>query len=66
MERGTSVIPKSEKAEHILENFEAQECQLNGEDFEEIEEMGRNMTMRYNKQGGFGVRLWEGLEDPGV
>ena len=65
IERGTSVIPKSEKTEHILENYEAQECRLQGEDYEDIEEIGKNETFRFNKQSGFGVRLWEGLEDPG-
>ena len=65
MGRHTSVIPKSSHDERILENYESLNCGLYGEDFEAIEEIGEKHTYRFNKQGAeWGVKLFEGLEDP--
>ncbi|KAF2841581.1 Aldo/keto reductase [Patellaria atrata CBS 101060] len=64
MSRGTSVIPKSSHEDHIRENIGATECHLQKEDFREIVEVGRKWSTRFNNPGeGWGVHLFEGLED---
>ena len=64
MHRGTSVIPKSQHADRIKENYEALECSLKKEDFEVIEELGKKYVHRFNNPSkGWGVPLYTGLDD---
>ncbi|KAI9815766.1 MAG: hypothetical protein M1827_002162 [Pycnora praestabilis] len=64
MSRGTSVIPKSGHAERIKENYGALECDLEYEDFTDIAELGKKYLKRFNNPSqGWGVDLYEGLED---
>lgn len=64
MQRGTSVIPKSQHADRIRENYGALECELEKEDHEVIEEVGERFLKRFNNPGeGWGVPLYKGLED---
>ncbi|KAL9099313.1 MAG: hypothetical protein Q9163_005171 [Psora crenata] len=64
MGRGTSVIPKSQHANRIKENFAATDCQLKHGDYKDIDAIGKRFTHRFNKPGkGWGVPLYEGLED---
>lgn len=64
LSRGTSVIPKSAHEGRIRENWAAGEgCRLEYEDFGEVARMGRRWLTRFNDpSGGWGVRLYEGLE----
>lgn len=64
MQRGTSVIPKSQHADRIMENFEAQDCALEEEDGAVIEEVGERYLKRFNDPSkGWGVQLYKGLDD---
>ena len=64
MQRGVSVIPKSAHEGRIKENFGALECQLGYEDHDAIGEVGERWLKRYNNPGkGWGVKLYEGLDD---
>lgn len=62
MMRGTSVIPKSQKAERIAENYGSLECRLELEDWRRVE---RSMPIKRfnNPSGSWGVMLYEGLPD---
>lgn len=63
MTRGTSVIPKSVKKDHIESNFRASECVLKKKDLEKIDDLGK-AHHRYNNPGkNWDVPLYEGLED---
>ncbi|CAF9936506.1 MAG: hypothetical protein HETSPECPRED_010355 [Heterodermia speciosa] len=62
--RGTSVIPKSSHAARIEENYGTLRCQLQKSDFEEITAIGEKYVRRFNNPAkGWGVDLYEGLED---
>lgn len=62
--RGTSVIPKSSRVEHITEDLDALKCELQDEDFQTIATLGKHIVKRYNNpSGGWGVKLFDGLED---
>jgi alcohol dehydrogenase (NADP+) len=63
MSRGTSVIPKSKHKEYIKENFEALKCVLQGDDFGRIEKLGEEPRRFNNPSNGWGVKLFEGLDD---
>ena len=63
MARGTSVIPKSSHNSRITENFHSLECVLHESDFEKIEELGKEYYRFNNPTKGWGVPLYEGLED---
>ncbi|OCL11939.1 Aldo/keto reductase [Glonium stellatum] len=64
MSRGTSVIPKSSHESRIVENFGSKECLLQGDDFIRIEELGKKHLTRFNNpSSGWGVHLFEGLDD---
>lgn len=63
MSRGTSVIPKSQHAERIAENYEARKVDLRYEDLKGIEELGRKYLHRFNNPSkSWGVDLYEGLD----
>lgn len=63
MDRGTSVIPKSSHVERIMENYKAQNCTLERDDYETIGKVGKRYLTRFNDPSeGWGVRLFEGLE----
>ena len=64
MGRGHSVIPKSQHADRIKENFASVNCKLEEEDYATIEELGKKYLKRFNNPSeGWGVSLFEGLED---
>lgn len=64
MDRGTSVIPKSQHADRIKENFAAARCKLEEEDYTTIKKLGKKYLKRFNNPSdGWGVPLYEGLED---
>ena len=64
MHRGTSVIPKSSHADRIKENFATTDCKLQESDIEQITDLGEKYTRRFNNPSkGWGVTLYEGLED---
>ena len=64
MSRGTSVIPKSAREDHIKENFGALECKLQDGDLDRIDELSEKYLKRFNNPSeGYGVRLFEGLQD---
>lgn len=61
--RGTSVIPKSSKIEHLEQNIGFLKCTLQEEDFEAIEKYGHKHVKRYNNSAnGWGVDLFDGLD----
>ena len=64
MDRGTSVIPKSQHAVRIEENFASKKCKLEEEDYVTIEKLGKKYLKRFNNPSeGWGVPLYQGLED---
>ncbi|KAI4150215.1 MAG: hypothetical protein LQ340_004211, partial [Diploschistes diacapsis] len=63
LSRGTSVIPKSSHAGRIEENFGAQRCGLEYEDYEKLHKMGMRPKRFNNPSGSWGVGLYEGLQD---
>lgn len=64
MSRGVSVIPKSQHAERIEENFGAGECVLEFEDIRALQRIGMaNLTRFNNPSESWGVELYEGLQD---
>ena len=64
MGRGTSVIPKSQHADRIKENFGSANCKLKEEDYTTIEKLGKKYLKRFNNpSAGWGVPLYHGLED---
>lgn len=61
--RGTSVIPKSSRIEHLKEDFDTLKCELQEEDFQTIATLGRHYVKRYNNPSqSWGVNLFDGLE----
>lgn len=64
MGRGHSVIPKSQHADRIKENYASANCKLEEEDYITIEKLGKKYLKRFNNPSdGWGVSLFEGLED---
>jgi alcohol dehydrogenase (NADP+) len=63
MSRGVSVIPKSKHEKYIKENFGAKDCELETGDLTEIEVFGREPKRFNNPSKGWGVELFEGLDD---
>lgn len=64
MHRGYSVIPKSQHADRIKENFGSAKCKLEEEDYTAIEMLGKKYLKRFNNPSkGWGVPLYKGLED---
>lgn len=64
VDRGTSVIPKSQHADRIKENFESANCKLKEEDYTTIEKLGKKYLKRFNNPSdSWGVSLYHGLED---
>ena len=64
MQRGTSVIPKASRADHIAEDYVSSQCKLEREDLLEIARVGKKYLARYNNPSkGWGVPLYEGLDD---
>ena len=62
--RGTSVIPKSSRADHIRENFAASDCGLEEEDYTTIANIEKEFVKRFNNPSkSWGVDLFDGLED---
>lgn len=63
MHRGVTVIPKSQHANRIIENFAATECALEEADYKIIGMIGEKYLKRFNNPShGLGVTLFEGLE----
>jgi len=64
MERGTSVIPKSTHEKWIQENYQSLGCELGVVDLLELKKVGvESMTRFNNPSKGWGVKLFEGLDD---
>ncbi|KAF2718219.1 Aldo/keto reductase [Polychaeton citri CBS 116435] len=61
--RQTSVIPKSQRADHILENLATPKCHLKTEDLKQLDRLGEFHHRYNNPSNGWGVQLYEGLED---
>ena len=61
--RGTSVIPKSSHEEHIEDNLGATKCGLAATDFADIDQLGKEPTRFNNPSEGWGVHLFDGLDD---
>lgn len=63
MSRGTSVIPKTSHFNRAKENLHSLECVLKKRDLEKIDELGEAYNRYNNPSNGWGVDLYEGLED---
>ena len=64
MSRGYSVIPKSQHADRIKENFGSINCSLETTDLDLIESVGKQYLKRFNDPSkSWGVSLFEGLDD---
>lgn len=61
--RGTSVIPKSKHENWIEENLNALKCLLVDDDYARITALGDEPTRFNNPSKGWGVDLFDGLED---
>ncbi|KAJ4286807.1 hypothetical protein N0V90_013059 [Kalmusia sp. IMI 367209] len=61
--RGTSVIPKSKHERYIEENLGATKCVLETDDLAQIDELGEHPVRFNNPSKGWGVHLFEGLDD---
>lgn len=61
--RGTSVIPKSVKKDHIESNFNATRCVLKKQDFKKLADLGAYHHRYNNPAKSWDVPLYEGLED---
>lgn len=65
MSRGYSVIPKSSHVDHIKENLGALKCKLHDGDLDRIDALSDRYLKRFNNPSkGYGVKLFEGLQDP--
>ena len=67
LSRGTSVIPKSKHEAYIKENLDSEACELEYEDFQRLEVLGKGgedeRGVRFNNPSkGWGVKLFEGLD----
>ena len=60
--RGTSVIPKSSRPDHIKENYGALKCVLEYEDWKALEGIGEHAVRFNNPSEAWGVPLYDGLE----
>ena len=64
MTRGYSVIPKSQHADRIRENWGSTKCSLDASDNDIIERVGKQYLKRFNDPSkGWSVSLFEGLDD---
>ncbi|EMC99116.1 hypothetical protein BAUCODRAFT_66038 [Baudoinia panamericana UAMH 10762] len=63
MARGTSVIPKSQNKERILENFGSLKCELKKKDLAKIDALGKAHHRYNNPAKAWKVDLYVGLED---
>lgn len=61
--RGTSAIPKSSHESRISENYGALECKIEHEDIEKLNALGEYHHRFNNPTKGWGVPLYQGLED---
>ncbi|KAI4157183.1 MAG: hypothetical protein LQ342_008484 [Letrouitia transgressa] len=62
--RGTSVIPKASKLNHIRENYRTIECEILDKDRAQINNLEKVYVKRFNNPSEmWGVPLYEGLED---
>lgn len=61
--RGTSVIPKSIHADHIVENLHSLECPLEKKDLQKIDKLGKYHHRYNNPSKTWSVHLYHGLED---
>ena len=63
MSRKTSVIPKSQHKERIVENFHSPECVLEKKDIKKLNKLGKEHHRYNNPTKGWKVPLYKGLED---
>ncbi|KAL1613153.1 hypothetical protein SLS60_001385 [Paraconiothyrium brasiliense] len=63
MNRGASVIPKSKHENHIKENLDATKCELGTDDLADIDGIGEEPIRFNNPSKGWGVHLFDGLDD---
>nr|POE79947.1 putative oxidoreductase c26f1.07 [Quercus suber] len=63
LSRGTSVIPKAQRQDHIVENFNATLCALTAKDLHKIEKLGKEHHRYNNPSKSWKLELYEGLED---
>ncbi|KAL9042519.1 MAG: hypothetical protein Q9214_003756 [Letrouitia sp. 1 TL-2023] len=62
--RGTSVIPKSSKVQHIEENGRSLGCEITEEDVKEVKALEREYVKRFNNPSeDWGIKLFHGLQD---
>jgi diketogulonate reductase-like aldo/keto reductase len=62
--RGVSVIPKSKHEKWIKENYDSLNCELGVVDLVELKKVGAEYLTRFNNPSkGWGVKLFEGLDD---
>jgi len=62
MNRGTSVIPKSQHKERITENFASLECSLHAKDIKKLNKLGKEHHRYNNPSKSWKVDLYKGLE----
>ncbi|KAI1488787.1 Aldo/keto reductase [Biscogniauxia mediterranea] len=63
IQRGVSVIPKSVREDHIKENYGSLDIRFTDDEMEEIEKQDKKTRMN-NPGKGWGVKLFEDLDDP--
>jgi len=63
MARGTSVIPKSQHKERIIENFGSLQCKLHEKDLKKIDKLGHEHHRYNNPSKSWKLEMYEGLED---
>lgn len=65
---GLAVVPKSSKQQHLIDNFKAQEIQLDAEDLDQLKSLDRNMKLFdfgfiFLRPGQTLEGLWDVAED---
>nr|POE52298.1 aldo-keto reductase family 4 member c10 [Quercus suber] len=63
LSRGTSVIPKAQRQDHISENFDAPLCALTEHDLHKLERLGEAHHRYNNPSKSWKLKLYEGMED---
>ncbi|KAL8670645.1 MAG: hypothetical protein Q9168_004824 [Polycauliona sp. 1 TL-2023] len=64
MSRGYAVIPKASHVNHMKDNLGALDCHLKKKDLKRIDRISNKYLKRFNNPSkGYGVRLFDGLED---
>jgi len=63
MSRGVSVIPKSKHEKYIKENVGSVDCELEKDDIVQINKLGEKPKRFNNPSKGWGVDLFDGLDD---